>query len=144
MNEEDELAAEVLAHLRAKVREVGFSEIDFVIEEEMFSLGKLPSTKALKHYYEAFDTYLVVFDAESIATTENILSKHLDKRIPWGLYRGGDPERHEFNDDVLLDDLRRVEELGELRAALREVMQQLEIVPSYRNNNNNDNGMAPS
>ncbi|MCA3043908.1 MAG: hypothetical protein ING51_12935, partial [Rhodocyclaceae bacterium] len=101
-------ALEILAFLRSRVREYGFADADVALEMRLMDLGISAGNEALREYCHGFDSYMSVFEPESIGRTEELFSTNLSGGFSWRLLRGGDVERTSRfidRDSIVVEDL---------------------------------------
>ena len=130
----DEDAIEILEHLRSKVREFGFGELDADIGASLIELGVESGVTALERYFGDLYRYLKVFDEASIDRTRFELEEHLDGKWGWRLLPGGDPEVRGNSGNAYsngIQDMAAYSAVGALRQSLAGLMRDLGIdVPS--------------
>lgn len=138
INDLDELsdgdASVILEHLRSKVREFGFGELDADIGASLIELGVESGVTALDRYFGDLYRYLKVFDEASIDRTQLELDEHLDGKWSWRLLPGGDPEVRGNSGKAYsngIQDMAAYATVGALRQSLADLMRDLGIdVPS--------------
>ena len=133
-NDLDELsdgdAIVILEHLRSKVREFGFGELDADIGASLIELGVESGVTALERYFGDLYRYLKVFDEASIDRTQLDLEEHLDEKWSWRLLPGGDPEVRGNSGNAYsngIQDMAAYGTVGALRQSLADLMRDLGI-----------------
>ncbi|MDH4450807.1 MAG: hypothetical protein QE265_09480 [Rhodoferax sp.] len=137
-----EASTEILEHLRSKVREFGFGELDADIGASLIELGVDSGVPALEHYFAELFMYLKVFDEAGINRTHLELDRHLDGGWSWALLPGGDPELRVSSGNAYsngIQDMAAYRSIGTLRQSLLDLMRDLGIdTPSDDGDNSPD------
>lgn len=129
-NLSNEDAMQVLEHLRSKVREFGFGELDANIGNELAIRDLDVGVQTLGAYCSELFLFLKVFDEASISGTTDRINQHLEGRWSWRLLPGGDREaglRSNFVYSNGIQDMSGYRVVGTLIISLAAVMRDLGV-----------------
>lgn len=126
----NEDAMQVLEHLRSKVREFGFGELDANIGSELAIRDLDVGVQTLGAYCSELFLFLKVFDEASISDTTDRISQHLEGQWSWRLLPGGGREgglSSNFAYSNGIEDMSEYRVIGTLINSLAAVMRDLGV-----------------